>query len=587
MTFSSASSSRDLNALARWVLLVGLVAIAVIPDEAILRPKMVWGRGLILIAISIAVGSAALAGRLDLRWKAFLLVALLPALLAGIRLLLGTVDSEALARDEIGRLALLPAVAWIAAVLLDGPRWRRRFVVALALAGIWVGGYAVLQRLGGLFPVGVVPAIRAEAGFGNPVFLGAWLVLVTPLLLAEALVEPGWSRWCAALAAGLCLPALLGTGTAGAWLGMAVAILVGVLLVVPSSRTLHVTLVLGGVALAALILLHPDVLLRPRTHGLIWRDTVGMILQEPWGVGPGQFQVAFLPFASEDLLAAHPRSSVIINDAHSEPLQLVAELGWVGLLVMLWVVSALVTCVRRVLGAPAERAKDGLRLVAALAGVSGCLAQSLVSPDLRFHVTTIMLGLLLGLAASFDDAEAVTLRGGKPLRAGLALLALLGLTGTAWGAWDTLSMTRQLTPTPPLEVTPADAIRLAKLREDVNSFPDDAGAHYDLATALASQRRYAEAAAVMRKAQSLAPGNPSVVRSLGVLEAMAGRFDAAFPLLEAALVEAPDDLDVRYLLAFCAFGRGDVRTAIIQAEAVVKTDPDHARARVLLQRLRE
>ena len=51
------------------------------------------------------------------------------------------------------------------------------------------------------------------------------------------------------------------------------------------------------------------------------------------------------------------------------------------------------------------------------------------------------------------------------------------------------------------------------------------------------------------------------------LEAMAGRFDAAFPLLEAALVEAPDDLDVRYLLAFCAFGRGDVRTAIIQAEA--------------------
>ena len=86
----------------------------------------------------------------------------------------------------------------------------------LALAAIWVGGYAVLQRLAGLAPVGIEPAVRAEAGFGNPVFLGAWLVLVTPLLLAEGLAEPGATRWPSAVAAGLCLPALLGTGSRGA-----------------------------------------------------------------------------------------------------------------------------------------------------------------------------------------------------------------------------------------------------------------------------------------------------------------------------------------------------------------------------------
>lgn len=587
MTWSSAAGSRNLNGIARWALLLGLLALAVVPDEAILRPKVVWGRGLILMAVCLAGASAALAGRIELRWRTFLLVSLLPAGLALLRALLGPLDSEALARDEIGRLALLPAAAWAAAVLMDGPRWRRRFVIALALGGIWVGGYAVLQRLGGVLPMGVAPTARAVAGFGNPVFLGAWLVLTTPLLLAEALVEPGASRWLSALAAGLCLPALLGTGTAGAWLGFAVALLVGVLLVVPASRALTLTLALAGVALAGLLFMHPDVLLRPRTHGLIWRDTLGMILDQPWGVGPGQFQVAFLPFASEDLLAAHPRSSVIINDAHSEPLQLVAELGWAGVLVMLWVISALATSVRRVLGPPAERAKDGLRLAAALAGASGCLAQSFVSPDLRFHVTTVMLGLMLGLCASFDDSRAVALPAGRSGRMALALVALLGLGGTAWAGWEHLSIAKRLPPSLALELTPADALRLSKLREDAASFPDDPGAHYDLATALAAQRRFGEAVLVMRRADDLAPGNASIIRSLGLITTLAGQFDAAAPLLTQALANRPDDLDLRYMLAYCSFGRGDIRGAILQAEAVLAADPEHVRARLLLQRLRK
>lgn len=568
-------------------MLAGLLALAVIPDQAILRPKIVWGRGLILVAACAVLASAALAGSLRLHWRKFMAVALLPGLLAVGHALILPLESASLARDEVSRLFLVPICAWLAALVLEGPRWRARFLLALSLAGIVVGGLALAQRLGGLVPLGVQPASRATAGFGNPVFLGAWLVASTPLLLAEALAEPGRGRWLAAIAAGLCLPALLASGSAGAWLGLAVALLVAVLLIVPASRALNVTLGGAGLGLAALLIMHPQVLLRPRTHGLIWRDTLAMILERPWGVGPGQYQVAFLPFASDQLLAAHPRSSVIINDAHSEPLQILAELGWPGLLVLVWVISALVAHLRRVLGAPAERAKDSVRLAAAMASVAGCLAMSFVSPDLRFEVTAVMLGLLIGFIASYDDAEELPLRGGRAARLAVLALAVLGLGSTVHAAWDHLSVARRLPPVEPLIVGAEDAVRLAKLREDVARYPDDPAVHYDLGTGLAGLRRFSEAADALERALALAPENPSVLRSTAVLSSLAGRFDRAVPLLERVLGQNPSDLQLRYLLAFSAFGRGDLRTAIQQCEQVLQVDPQHARARLLLQKLRE
>lgn len=587
MTWSSLPVARRLSALAGWLLLASVMAFALVPDEAILRPKVLWGRGALVTAACMAMAAAALVGRIEFRWRAFLVASLLPAAVAILRAVAGPLDSEALARDEVGRLLLLPLATWTASAALTSPRARERFILALSLAGIWVGGYALMQRLGGLIPLGVTPTSRAHGGFGNPVFLGAWLVLTTPLLLAEALTEPGRGRWLAALAAGLSLPALLGTGSAGAWLGLAAALAVAVVLIVPASRVLNLAFAAAGLGILALLLVHPDVLLRPRTHGLIWRDTLGMCLARPWGVGPGQYPVAFLPFASEELLAAHPRGSVIVNDAHCEALQVLAELGWPGLIVLLWVLSALAGRVRGVLGAPAERAKDAARLAAALAAVAGCVAQSFVSPDLRFHVSTAMLGLLLGFVASYDDSEPLAFRGGRVVRGLVVAGALAGMTATAWGTWDNLTLAGRLPPSPPLELTAADAVRLAKLRDEAARFPDDPGAQYDLATALAGLRRHDEAALVMRRAHALAPGNPSVLRSLAILEGLAGNFASAQPLLESALVTAPEDLDLRYLLAFCAFGRGDVRTAILQAEAVLAADPTHVRARLLLSRLRE
>ncbi|MFT7464507.1 MAG: tetratricopeptide (TPR) repeat protein [Pseudohongiellaceae bacterium] len=590
MTLPTDQLSRWFRNLALMALAAGLLTLAVVSDHAIVRPKLAWGRGLILSGACLLLLSQSLAGQLISRWPAFTGIALIPSAVAGLWYLFGDPTSPPQARDEIVRLAMIPLAAWLTAGVLEGPQSRRLLVGVLAVAGIWVGGLALLERiggLGGLSFLGIDPTSRSDAGFGNPVFLGAWLVLTTPLLLAEALTESSAWRWPAALAAGLCLPALLATGSAGAWLGFGVAVVIGLVLLIPASRALTTALAGSALGAAALLAMHPHILIRPRTHGLIWRDTLAMCFDRPWGVGPGQFQIEFLPYASKDLLAAHPRASVIINDAHCEALQVLAELGLPGLLALALATWFLFRALGAVLKGPADRAQDVARLVAIVAGIGGGLTQSFVSPDLRFGVSTLLLGTLIGLAASFSDSITLSLPGGRPLRWALSALALTGLWFTGNDTHSRLSITDLLPPGQPLQITDADFVRLSQLREATQAFPNDPKTHYGVAAALAAMNRPGEAADEMAIALQLSPGNPTVIRPLGILQAMAGRFDAAVANLSIILEVAPDDHDVRYLLAFSAFTQGDLRAANIQVEELLKRDPNHARGRLLREWLRQ
>lgn len=590
MTLPTDRLSRWCRSLALLALAAGLVTLAVVSDHAIVRPKLAWGQGLILCGSCLLLMSQALAGQIIVRWPAFTAAALLPAGMTGLWLLIGDPTSPLQARDELWRMLMIPLAAWLTAGVLEGPNARRLLVSVLAAAGIWVGGLALLERvggLGGLSSLGIDPTSRSDAGFGNPVFLGAWLVLTTPLLLAEALIEPSAWRWPAALAAGLCLPALLATGSAGAWLGFGVAMVIALVLLIPASRALTTALAGGALGAAALLIMHPHILIRPRTHGLIWRDTLAMCLDKPWGVGPGQFQIEFLPYASPELLAAHPRASVIINDAHCEALQVLAELGLPGLIALSVATWFLLRAVGTVLKGPADRAQDAARLVAVVAGIGGSLTQSFVSPDLRFGVSTLLLGSLIGLAASFSDAISLPLPGGRPIRIALSAVAVVGLWFTVDDTHSRLSITDLLPPGEQIELTDEHFLRLSELREAVAAYPDDPKTHYGLAVILAAMNRAAEAADEMAIALELSPGNPTVIRPLGILQAMSGRFDAATVNLNTILDAQPDDHNVRYLIAFAAFTQGDLRTANLEIEELLRRDPNHARGRLLREWLRQ
>lgn len=562
---------------------LAVVALALVPDETVLRTKVVVGRGALLVAAAAALLAHALVGRASLRWPGVLAAMAVLPLVGTIHVLVGDPTSPALAREEIERLALVPLAAWTAGVTLGRSRTRHWVLAGLAASVLLVGVLALAQKLAGLLDLPIVRLSRPISTFGNPVFLGAWLVSALPLTLGTALFDQGARRWIAAAAAGVGLPALVASDSLGAWGGLLVAL--GTIGALAWGRRSWPWLA-GGAALALAVAVAAQSHERPRAHGLIWRDSLVLLAEHPHGVGPGQFPVAFPAVASSELLAVYPRRETIVNDAHCEPLQILVELGAPGLLAALAAGAALVVAARRTLRAVPADHEDRWILLAALGSIAGVAGQSLVSPDLRFVASALGLGLLVGIASGFAPARVVTLPGRRAGRALVALLAMAGVSEAVTATVDQLELGRlaRVDPAPRTEVPRVD---LDAAWEGVRARFDDPEAHYDLGLALVALHRYDEACGAFGRALALAPGHPGVIRSLGVAECLAGRLAPGLRHLLQALEVDPDDHDVRYLAALSAYRAGDLALAARQVEELLARNPDHVRGRMLRALLRE
>lgn len=592
MSTPTQAAGRPLRWTAEVFLLAGLLALAILPDRFVLRPKLL-GQTAILLACGLALAQLAVRARAERRWTGLLALGLLPAGLGLVHLLHTRPPSWALAQDEILRLLLVPLVAWAVSsvVACEGPA-RSRLLLALAVGTAWAAGYALLQRVGAYryLDLGIAAHHRAHGGFENPVFLGGWLVLSLPPLLAEALMARGRTRWPCAVAAGLGLPALIATDSAGAWGGFGVAAVLAFLLLMPRSRRRRSILLIGTLGALVLAFIARDVLTRPRNHALIWRDTLSMVAEAPGGVGPGQYPLAFLPYASDELLATYPRREVIINDAHSEVLQLGAELGWAAFGAVLLLAFAAALTVKRTRASQREKpALDGHRFPAAVAALTGSVAMSFVSPDLRFGVTPLLFGALLGLAAAFDGTPARSLRGGLPTRLGVAALALVVLGFGAGEAHRRYEITLLARPraTEPARPDPALQAAIPELLDAIAEDPGDAARHAALGFVLEQLRRHREAAEAFRAALRRREGDVQIARHMGVNEVLSGQYGRAVRTLSAVLEANPDDVDARYLLAYAHYGLGNLLNAMREVETLLERDPEHAQARVLREGLRE
>lgn len=587
LTLPAKQQGRVASSPALWLLLAFVVVLAVVPDSAVLRYKIVWARGLLLGAACVALGEQALRGTIRLHWRGFLLAGLALVAVAASLLFRPGLVSQSLAQDEVLRLALVPIGVWTVASSLRSAANRRLLLLTLQLAVIPVAGYALAQNLAGVLDLPIHRAARAASTFGNPLFLAAFLVLTTPLCAAGALFGKGANRWAGALATGLALPALLAAQSRWAWLGFGISLAVGVVLLAPNRRARRHLLIALGVSAAIVAAITIPVLARPQSHALIWRDTWAMIQSAPWGIGPGQFPVVFLPFASPELLQAYPRPAVIVNDAHSEPLQVLAELGWAGLLALLVSVAVLARSAGATLRRMASDDAERPMLVAGLAALCGAAVQSLGSPDLRFVSSTMTFACVAGFCASFSAPQLWSVRGGRPLRLVLVLVATLALALTARSSWDRIRISELIRPRPPFEASPGNLALIASLQEAVAADPDNPERHYTLGVAFSAEHHYADAMTAFRASARLAPGNPGVLRSLGIAEGLAGEFVSAVHNLRLSLEASPDDEPALYVLAYAAFNMGDLRTCIEALEQLLALDPEHVQGRLLMQRMRE
>lgn len=564
------------------LLAASLLAVAFVPDESVLRAKAVWARGLAGLAAAVALVTLARRGSLILPWAGVVLAAASLPALACLRAAFDPLASPVLARDEIIRLALFPLVIGTTAWALSGSSGARRGGLLLLTATlIPIAGHALAQHLSGVLGLPLDHLQRAPGSFGNPVFLGAHLVLTLPTCALLALYDASRWRWAAAGAVGLGLPALLATGSVGAWAAAALAGALTVVALAPRGSPRRRLLLAGlgvGLVVAALSL---DALGRERAHSLIWRDTWAMTASHPLGVGPGQYHIEFPRFASPELLTHYPVGQHVVNDVHDEPLQILAELGWPGLALLLVMTGLLA---RAMGGSIRAASRERNAVVGVAAGVAGMLGLSLVSPDLRFTVSLVMLGIAVGWLAAADPRP-VRVRTLGPLAR--VLLALLGL---ALGATSGLHLAQRPTAEgiePPGLVTAVEPLDPARLVALDRARPATVEEQYAIGVELHTHGHHAEGALAFRRALAGNPEHPDLLKSLGVAECSAGHFAAARPLLQRAVGNTPDDDDLRYTYAYTCWRLGDLREAIVHTERVLSSQPDHAWARLLLEKLRE
>ena len=332
-----------------------------------------------------------------------------------------------------GKWLVVALSCWIVASLDEKTGWTPGFIVGVALLAIVPSSlWAFGERQGWILPLGD-PAIlenrlialdsltRGRALFWHPNRLAEFVEGFALLLVVTATL--GVRRAFSLLGVTAAVLGVWATGSTGGMAALYGGGILGAASCWMPRRARRVALVGGGLAgLAALAIaaylfqLHGGV----GSRWIVFEFALGVIRKHPWlGIGAGNWPLA-VGQASADLSRFWFRSH-----AHSLPLQVLAELGGVGLLlcigffVLPWLrsVRVLVT---------AEPAWRAIGLGAAL-GIAGLLAHDLVHYFLRDAVDGIAPGALLGialLAARRGAATSGEERGG-------AATALLGVPESA------------------------------------------------------------------------------------------------------------------------------------------------------------
>jgi O-antigen ligase len=323
-------------------------------------------------------------------WRSPALLAILPLLLVAS---LGLVGSDH--REHVWRAL---ASFWIGAACLVG--WSlgfacaelRRYLAGVVAPASLLAALGILQYHGGFQPfafVGIRPGERLEVTSlaGNAGDLGAYLALAA-LLAQERAVVPGRRRWAWAAAALLCAYGVVVSQTLTAIVALLAGSALLWLLLLPRRRA-WAAVALAPVLAAAVLVAVPGLrqragmmgqALRTGDLGFIlshrldgWRAALWMLRRHPWtGVGHGAYVTEYSPaklalLERGEVFSSYPGTATF-EHSHSEYLQVAAELGWPGVVALIWGVGWLARGARRrSAGGPRALAWALLALLALLA----------------------------------------------------------------------------------------------------------------------------------------------------------------------------------------------------------------------------
>ncbi len=460
------------------------------------------------------------------------------------------------------------------------------------------------------------PNNRPFATFGNPNFFAAYLIGVLPVFTALLFVFKKKYLHLNIAVISLLLFNLWCTATRGAWLGFVASVVVFVALLKPKwSKVfksgkgiiifLLILLVFAGVIVrGGFITKFIEVAGRPTDRLLIWRDTLVMGLKKPLGVGLGAFHIYFPRHASEELKKRIPQNKFIVNYTHNEYLQVLSEMGIVGLAVFIWMIYAFFSTGIRQLNS-VEPGEGGLRYmtIGFLSGGAGILVHNFFSVSMRFIVASIYLFFMMGVMASCGREKYSILKLKKnelakrlrikedKLTKYLLVTALLIVIPLCW--FSVKKIIQPFTAHKQLSeeigffeekvVSPRETIDrlLGALKED----PDNADLHYRLAWVYSKEKNMAEAVKHFEATVAIAPELEGPYNNLGNIYFLTGKTEKAIENYKKAIEINPGKVDAHFNLGYIYYTSGKLKEASDEFNKILEMDPKNYKAMIMLEKM--
>ena len=291
----------------------------------------------------------------------------------------------------------------------------RRLATALVIYGTWMAMFAVLQSLSSTGKLYWLRTPRFGGWIYGPYvnhnhYAGLMEMLVpVPLVFAFSRYARGRERWAAASAAAFLGATIFLSGSRGGMVAFALQVAIFLWFLFrerTGSRAAFLMATFLVISLASIAWIGgSEVTARLSTISAnkhselandirlkINRDALHMFAQRPiLGWGLGTFETVYPQFRSF-------YTDLLVDKAHNDYLQLLAETGLLGFAIMIWfLVSALRAALPKIRNWPSD--VNGAVALAALIGISGILVHSLVDFNLQIPANALLFYVLCVVAA--------------------------------------------------------------------------------------------------------------------------------------------------------------------------------------------
>lgn len=407
------AGARGLYSSARRVLLATLM-IATLVFGAV--QPWAWG-GVICVAcvcLMLWLGGCLRAGEVRIYWSPLYLLALALLVLGVVQMALQTTYDRVGTREALLKLAgfcLFLFVTQQLYLVASARRWRELGWV-IAIFAFLVAAFAIVQALASPGKVYGAFQSASNAPFGpyiNHTNYAGLMEMLIPVAGGLWMSLPGGHRWKLFLsfAVILSLVSVFLSGSRGGSIAISVELVLFAIVVFiakgASRSTLTAFALLLVLGIGSIFLIDsgtvrnrwreftasPELALSDRLQ--IARDTMRLFQAHPiGGVGLGAFEIAYTPY--QTVITEHP-----IDFAHNDYMQLLAETGVAGLVIMLGGLGIFASFLIRLITARGRSQADWIRLGAAI-GVCGILVNSLSDFNLHIPANAAWFSLLAGLA---------------------------------------------------------------------------------------------------------------------------------------------------------------------------------------------